>query len=94
MNPYRDLQIIQHEPFSLKKRSKVKTFYYRLQIKLRGKWRDRFIRCEHCLEKFERSGGDCLDLSYVSHRMNKHWNIITGQKIKEQSDGYYGYLCK
>ena len=48
------------------KRSAFKTFYWKMMIRHKGKWKDRFIRCQRCWQVFERVF-DSINCEYVVH---------------------------
>lgn len=71
MNPYRTSQKPIEEPRG-KPRSRLKTLWYKLQIKIRGTWKQRYHRCDECLTVFKRVSGDYIDAEPIFHRMRHH----------------------
>lgn len=47
MNPYREAAIIPNESKN-RPRSKLKTLYYKILIWYKGKWKERYSRCQYC----------------------------------------------
>lgn len=47
------------------KRSAFKTIYWKMMIRYKGKWKDRFIRCK-CNKVFERVF-DSINCEYIVH---------------------------
>jgi hypothetical protein len=67
MHPYREIGIIQ--PISkAKKRWLFKTWYYKILIKLRGRWNERFERCPECLFVIARPDGINMLFHSLEHR--------------------------
>lgn len=71
MNPYRVAAIPAPEVRG-KPRSKLKTLWYKLQIKIRGTWKQRYHRCDECLKVFKRVSGDYIDAEPIFHSMRHH----------------------
>lgn len=70
MNPYRTMEEILPESVG-KKRPFYKTLYYKFQILVWGKWKDRFIRCDECLFKSKHPDGMHYDSTMFFHQL-KH----------------------
>jgi hypothetical protein len=70
MNPYRTAATPAPEVQG-KSRSKFKTLWYKLQIKIRGTWKQRYERCDRCLVCFRRVSGDYINPEPIFHAM-KH----------------------
>ncbi len=71
MNPYRVAATPSSETKG-KPRSKLKTLWYKLQIKIRGTWKQRYERCDRCLVCFKRVSGDYINPEPIFHSM-KHY---------------------
>lgn len=80
MNPYREPA--QTKQIALKKRSIFKTIYLKLLIKIKGTWKQRFIRCSDCTFSCKKTG-PYLNIEFWSHRMRcveKHVALAYGNK--------------
>lgn len=75
---YRSLPVeVKHNPI---KRSAFKTLYWKMMIRHKGKWKDRFIRCQACGEVFERVF-DSINCEYVvHHRFRCEYSPFVKQK--------------
>jgi len=71
MNPYRVSAVPTPEPKG-KPRSRAKTLWWKLQIRVRGTWKQRYHRCDQCLKVFKRVSGDYIDAEPMFHRIQHY----------------------
>ena len=64
INVYRDYPNVIE--ISNKKRSSLKTFYWKFLIKLKGVWKKRFTRCIYCSKVFDHERCS-INVNYLSH---------------------------
>lgn len=82
MNPYRENahpREVKHKPRPL-----WKTLYLKLLIKLKGKWRDRFLRCQYC-KKFVMENDHGWNSEMFFHQMKcLSISLQERKRLKEQ----------
>ena len=79
MNPYRIAQTPVEEPRG-KPRSRLKTLWYKIQIRVRGTWKQRYHRCDRCLKVFKRVSGDYIDAEPIFHNIMHHAMDLRSKK--------------
>jgi len=77
MSPYRMMEIKPPEP-KKKSRPFYKTLYLKLLILVKGKWKERFVRCRHSNCLFFTKRADGINGAMIFHNM-KHYMNFKGQ---------------
>lgn len=83
MNPYRAMEVIPPEP-TKPGRPLYKTLYLKLLIKLKGTWKNRFVRCPNCSYYEGRGDGMHYNSSMFFHQLECHVLKLHAEKaVKE-----------
>lgn len=83
MNPYRSMEMFSPAP---KKpgRPLYKTLYLKLLIKLKGTWKNRYVRCPNCLQYYTRGTSMHYNPSMFFHQLECHVLKLHAEKaVKE-----------